>query len=364
VRGLNPRKSIVTDRDNAARPGNRKVDHVQLCVEENVEAKHKTTLLEEVDLVHRALPELALDEVDLTVEVLGKTLSAPLLITGMTGGDSSVRQINRGLASVARDLGIAFGVGSQRPLLDKPHLLDTYQVRDIAPEVLLFGNIGAVQATTLSTTEANDLVSAIDADALCVHLNAAQELTQPEGDRDFRGCVDAITRLSSELRVPVIVKETGCGLDPHSLRLIWNAGVRWVDVSGAGGTSWVAVETLRRKRDDRSTGYQMWDWGIPTAASILFARDQGFHIIGSGGLRTGVDAVKALALGASLAGMALPWIRAFQEGGVEEATCFGRDVLDLMRQLYCLTGSSNIDALQHAPKLLGPRLRRWLEINP
>jgi isopentenyl-diphosphate delta-isomerase len=338
----------------------RKLDHIELCADEDVEYRGKTTLLEEVELLHDSLPELEVDDIDLSVEVMGKTLSAPLLITGMTGGADQALEINQALATVAEELGIAFGVGSQRAMLQHPELAKTYQIRDQAPNALIFGNIGAVQAVELSLQEAQDLVGTIGADALCIHLNPGQEMIQPEGDRDFRGCVDAIARLNDELDVAVIAKETGCGLSPRTLQKLKDAGIRWVDTSGAGGTTWVGVEALRAPAEQKDVGEIFWDWGVPTAASIAYAKQKGMHVIGSGGLRSGLDAARAVALGATLAGMALPWLRSAYNGGVDAAMEFGETTLRALTVACLLTGSPNITALQSAPRILGARLQHWI----
>ena len=205
----------------------------------------KTTLLEDVDLVHDALPELAVDEVDVGTELLGKRLRAPLLITGMTGGTEEAAAINRALAQVAEEHGIAFGLGSQRAMQRSPGLAYTFEVRAHAPTTLVLANLGLVQAAALGTAEVEQLARAVGADAVCIHLNPAQELIQPGGDRDFRGGVATLARLVRELPLPVVAKETGCGLSRSVGERLLQAGVRTADVSGAGGTSWVKVEALR-----------------------------------------------------------------------------------------------------------------------
>lgn len=337
----------------------RKLDHIDLCAEQNVEYRGKSTLLEEVEFLHDSLPELSLDAIDLSSEVLGKRLAAPLLITGMTGGAEQALEINLVLARVAQELGIAFGVGSQRAMMRHPELDQTYRVREVAPDILLLGNIGAVQAAESTTAELEALVEAIDADALCVHLNPGQEMIQPEGDRDFRGCVDAIARLVEELSVPIIAKETGCGIGPRALDKLKKTGVKWVDTSGAGGTTWVGVETLRTTPEKADLGDLFWDWGVPTGAAIGYAAERGFKVIGSGGLRTGLDAARAIALGADLAGMALPWLKAAYNEGPEAALKFGETTMQALRVACLLTGSKDLAELRQAPRILGPNLRRW-----
>ncbi|MFW5968057.1 MAG: type 2 isopentenyl-diphosphate Delta-isomerase [Persicimonas sp.] len=349
----------MTDR-NDGDISQRKLDHIDLCADEEVEARGKTTLLEQVELHHDALPELSVDDIDLSTSVFGRSLAAPLLITGMTGGAERAREINRTLARVAQKLGLALGVGSQRALLEKPELADTYQVRDVAPDIALFGNVGAVQVAESSTADIEGLVETIDADALCVHLNPGQEMIQPEGDRDFRGCVDGIARLVDELSVPVIAKETGCGLGPAALDKLKRAGVEWVDTSGAGGTTWVGVETLRTSPEKATVGEMFWDWGVPTGAAIVHARRRDFHVIGSGGLRTGLDCARALALGATLAGMALPWLKTAYNEGFDAALSFGETTIQALTVACLLTGSKDLAALREAPRTLGPDLRRWM----
>ncbi len=341
----------------------RKVDPLRLCAEDEVEARQKTNLLDDLELFHDSLPEVHVDEIDLSTEFLGKPLSAPLLITGMTGGASEASRINRDLAHIAQEFGLAFGVGSQRAMSKDPSLTATYSVREVAPDIPLLGNLGAVQAAAMSTAEAQDLVEAIGADALCIHLNPGQELIQPEGDRDFRGCLDGIRRLHDELPVPLIIKETGCGLSPSVLDRLQEVGISWVDTSGAGGTTWIGVEARRAPDAAAELGELFWDWGVPTAAAIVYAHRRGFSIIGSGGLRTGLDAARALAIGADIAGMALPWLRAAYDDGEEGARGFARRCLSALRTALALTGSQDLAAFRQTPRIIGPRLQRWIDAD-
>jgi isopentenyl-diphosphate delta-isomerase len=339
----------------------RKLEHLALCAEGDVESR-RSTLLEEVALLHDSLPELSHGDVDPSVALLGRTLQAPVVITGMTGGAAAAREINRALASVAQKQGFAFGVGSQRAMLQHVECAASYEVRDVAPDVLLLANVGAVQARDLDTERVLRLVTAIGADALCVHLNPAQELVQDEGDRDFRGCLEAIARLARELRVPVVAKETGCGLSPHALARLRAAGVEWVDVSGGGGTTWTGVEALRGSRRQRALGAELREWGIPTAASLVYARRAGLRAIASGGLRGALDVVRALALGAEAGGLALPFLRAFYHGGAPAADELGADLAEGIRATMLLVGARRVADLVAVPRVLGPRLRAWL--NP
>ena len=348
--------------DDPSTLSRRKVDHLELCRDEAVEARQRTTLLDQVHLLHDSLPELDVDAIDLSTELLGRRLAVPFMISGMTGGAAQAREVNRVLAAVANDRGMAFGVGSQRAMMRDPELAATYAVRDVAPDVLLLGNIGGVQAAESSTAQIRELVDAIEADALCVHLNPGQEIVQGRGhgDRDFRGVADAIARLVSDLGVPVVVKETGCGLGPRTLDRLSAAGARTVDVSGLGGTTWVGVETLRGEGVAQSVGDVLWDWGVPTAASVAWAAERGFDVIASGGLRTGLDAARALALGASVASAALPWLRAAMNGGRDAAEQVADTFAETLRAVMLLTGSADLAALRAAPRVIGPDLTRWI----
>lgn len=339
----------------------RKADHLDLAERGDVGFKQKTTLFECVQLVHDALPELGFDAVDTSVVILKKRLSAPILIAGMTGGHERAERINRELSQVAEELGLAFGLGSQRAMLKRPAARASYQVRAGAPSVLLLGNLGVVQATQMSSAEAEDLVGAVGADALCVHLNPAMELIQSDGDRDFRGGLATLARLSSELSVPVIAKETGSGLSAGVARRLRQAGVSHVDVSGAGGTSWVAVETQRATAERRPLGETFWEWGIPTAASVAMLAPLGFEtLFATGGLSSGLDVAKAVALGASAGGIARPVLQALEQGGPAGARAYLSRIAEEVRAALLLTGSPNLGALRNAPRVVTGELSEWL----
>jgi len=346
----------------------RKADHLALAAEGDVGFRAQGTLLDGVRLVHDALPDLAESDVDLGVTVFGKTLRAPLLIAAMTGGTDEAGRVNRELAAIAEARGYAFGLGSQRAMVVRPETRATYGVRDVAKSALVLGNVGVVQAREMESADVQALVDAVGADALCVHLNPAMELVQPGGDRDFRGGLDTIARLARELTVPVIVKETGCGISPSVARRVLEAGARGVDVSGAGGTSWVGIETLRAKAQGdaaaRSLGEAFWDWGIPTAVSVAttakIARPARAVVIATGGVATGLDAARALALGADLVGIARPVLKALREGGPAGATAFLDGVERELRAAMLLTGSRDAAALRKAPRVLSAELIGWL----
>ena len=344
--------------DSAAALASRKDDHIALCADgDTVAFRARTTLFEEVELVHDALPELAVGDIDLACTFAGKRLRAPLIIAAMTGGTPQATRINRDLALVAQEEGIGFAFGSQRPLLVRG-VRDGYEVREVAPNALVLGNIGVVQARETSTARLREMLEASGADALCVHLNPAMEVVQPEGDDDFRGGVDTIRRLVEELDRTVIVKETGCGLSRRVGERLRAIGVTHVDTSGAGGTSWVGVEAKRAHAGQAALGERYWDWGIPTAASVLQLQGLGFTLCATGGVQHGLDAARAIALGATCAGIARPFLQA-QARGLDALREAVRGVIAELRVAHLLTGSRDGDALRRAPLLLGPRLERW-----
>ncbi len=274
--------------------------------------------------------------------------------------------MNRELSSIAEERGYGFGVGSQRAMHVRTETTGTYAVREAAPTALVLGNIGVVQAREMKEAEVLALARGIGADALCIHLNPAMELVQPGGDRDFRGGLETIATLVRELPFPVIVKETGCGLSSHVGKRLIAAGVRHVDVSGAGGTSWVAVETKRAEAANdvraRALGEALWDWGIPTAASVGALAPLGFEtIIATGGVATGLDVARAIALGASAAGIARPALKALVAGGRAGAVAFLEGIEAELRAVMLLTRSADLKALARAPRVLGSELRAWIE---
>lgn len=336
----------------------RKAEHLDLCGTDEVAFRGKSTLLDEVHLVHDALPEMAVSDVDLTVELVGRKLRAPVVIAAMTGGVDSAERVNRDLAAVAQELGLAFGFGSMRPLLQGIRL--GYDVRTEAPDAVVLGNIGVVQARDATTQQLADLVGSTGCDALCVHLNPAMEVVQPGGDDDFRGGLDTIQRLVEELDVPVVVKETGCGLSRAVGERLVARGVRWVDVSGAGGTSWVGVETLRARARTRRLGELFWDWGIPTAASVAQLSGLGLGIVATGGIRHGLDVARALALGATAGGLARPFLQAWNEGGRAAVLGLATEVIDEIRVACLLTGARSAEDLARVPLVAGEALRPWI----
>ncbi|MFT3836013.1 MAG: type 2 isopentenyl-diphosphate Delta-isomerase [Myxococcaceae bacterium] len=341
----------------------RKDAHLDLCATEAVAPKENSTLFECVKLVHCAMPELAVSDVQLTTKWFGKPLKAPILITGMTGGSERSMQVNRDLAAAAEACGVAFGLGSQRAMAEDPALAKTFSVRDVAKETVIVGNLGLAQAAKMGIDQVRKLTDAVGADALALHLNPGQELTQPEGDRDFKGGYATVEKLAKAYGDRLLVKETGCGIAPDVARRLVDLGVRHLDVSGLGGTSWVRVEQLRASGISAEVGKELAGWGIPTAAAVALVRKAvgpNVTVVSSGGMRSGVDVAKALALGADLGGMALPMFKAQQAGGVEGVKAALATVIEALRQVLVLTGSASVENLRKKPKVMVGELKEWL----
>jgi isopentenyl-diphosphate Delta-isomerase len=346
--------------------GARKTDHLTLCATGEVGFRTRSTLFECVRLVHDALPDMALEDVDTSTTLLGKRLRAPLVIASMTGGTEEAGRINRELAELAEERGYAFGLGSQRAMHVRPKSGETYRVRQSAPSTLVMGNLGLVQAREMTTSEVRVLVDAVGADALILHLNPAMELVQPGGDRDFSRGLETVGRLTRELGLPVVIKETGCGLSPRTAGRLLQVGVRHVDVSGAGGTSWVGVETKRAEEQGdaqaSALGEALWDWGIPTAASVALLAPLGFEtVVATGGIGSGLDVAKSIALGASAAGVARPVLRALRAGGKGAASALLASIEAELRAVMLLTGCRALGDLRKAPKVTTGELHDWIE---
>jgi isopentenyl-diphosphate Delta-isomerase len=330
----------------------RKADHIRINLEKNVDFPRVTTGLEKYRFMHRALPELNLPEIDTQITLFGKTLNAPLLISSMTGGAELAYQINLTLAEAAQAHGIAMGLGSQRAAIEDDRLAYTYQVRRVAPDILLFANVGAVQLNYgYGVKQCQRAVDMVEADALILHFNVLQEAVQPEGDINFAGLLKKVEEVCKQVSVPVIAKEVGWGFSARDVQNLVNAGVAAIDVAGSGGTSWSEVEyhrapTAFHARVARSFA----DWGIPTADAIGYAREAaaGKPVIASGGLRDGIDIAKCIALGASIAGMAGPFLKAADQS-LDATSDLIREVVTQLKIAMLCTGAGSLDELSKTP---------------
>ncbi|BAZ89280.1 isopentenyl-diphosphate delta-isomerase [Raphidiopsis curvata NIES-932] len=330
---------------------NRKADHIRICLEEDVQSDQITTGLEKYRFVHCCLPEQDGKEIDISTKFLNRDLHAPLLISSMTGGTQRAGIINRRLAEIAQKYRLAMGVGSQRVLLEKPEVADTFAIRQYAPDVLLFANIGAVQLNyQCGIDECLRIIDVLEADALTLHINPLQEFIQPRGDTNFYGLLDKISQLCKQLPIPVIAKEVGNGISVNMAEKLISAGVQAIDVAGAGGTSWALVESERSETAlQRRLGKTFANWGIPTAECITTIRSRfpQLPLIASGGLRNGLDAAKAIALGSDIAGLAMPFLQSADVSitALEELT----EVLiaEITTVLFC-TGNRNLNELKQS----------------
>jgi len=347
--------SKVTDaegRQNKRQTQQRKDDHIRINLEEDVQFPTLTTGLESFYFMHNALPELDLGEVDATTEMFGKQLATPLLISSMTGGTEKAGEINRVLAAGAQKHGIAMGLGSQRAGIERPEAASTFQVRNVAPDILLFANLGAVQLNYgYGIKECRQAVEMIEADALILHFNVLQEAVQPEGDIRWSGLLGKVREVCRQLEVPVIAKEVGWGFSEDAASQLADAGVSAIDVAGSGGTSWSQVEYHRAPTEFHAkVAAAFADWGIPTAESIQMVRSgaPALPVFASGGLKDGIDVGKCIALGASLCGFAGKFLKAAAQSPEALDETIRIMVAQLKITMMC-TGTHDIEALKHTP---------------
>lgn len=328
----------------------RKSDHIRIALNEKVEYGRLKTGLERYSFDYQALPEIDRCSISTSTSFLGKTLGLPLIISSMTGGTEESAAYNGMLAAAAQRYGLGMGVGSQRIALENPDVEWTYRVRDAAPDILLLANLGAVQLNMgYGVDECAKAIEMIDADALILHINPLQECLQPEGDTDFGNLASRIADVCEGLDVPVVVKEVGHGISARTAELLADAGVSVIDVAGAGGTSWAKVENFRSRKSDNRLDESILEWGIPTASSLISVRQAapGVSVIGSGGIRNGEDIAKCLALGAEVAGIALPLLRAAAQSQETLEREIERLREELVAVMFC-TGSGSINELHYA----------------
>lgn len=339
----------------------RKLEHIEICLDEEVQCQ-RSTMFEDIEFVHNALPEIDKDKIDLTTNFFGLRAGAPLIIAAMTGGHPKTKSINQKLASAAQELGLPIGVGSQRAAVEDPSLADTFTiVRETAPSVPVIANIGATHVRV-----APDAVSMIDADILAVHLNPLQEAIQPEGDCNSEGALDSIAQIVDSVDIPVIIKETGAGISGDVAKSLEEVGIAGIDVGGVGGTSWAGVEYFRAQKEDddlkAQLGLQFWDWGIPTALSVIMVLDATeLDVIATGGIRSGLDIAKALALGATAAGIAHPILRQAVYGSSLDVVVELERYLEGLRVAMYLTGAQKVEELSSKQLILSGKLVQSLK---
>ena len=344
----------------------RKKEGIDIPLKEQVQGKESTTLLEDVYLIHNALPEINFEDIKLNTTFLGMSFSAPIIIDSMTGGTDEALLINKRLGQIAEKYGFAMGLGSQRAGLKSDKLIESYSVaRSVAPNAYLIANIGGAQlAEGLSKDDVKKIIQMIDADAIAIHLNPLQELIQPEGEPHFKGILQKITSLADDIEIPIIVKEVGSGISPEVAIRLQSAGIRAINVAGSGGTSWAGIEKIRadnaKSHIKSNLGNLFWDWGIPTALCVLLtSKSVDIPVIASGGLRNGLEITKCLMLGAKMCAMAFPFLKKAAESEYE-LDQFTQLILAQLRGTMFLLGASDIESLVNTRYILKDKLASML----
>lgn len=345
------KNTVGSQPESAKQVERRKVEHLKIQLSQNVEYKDKTTLFEDVFLLHNALPELNRNEIDTSLTFLDKKLKAPFMISAITGGAKLAEKINKNNAKACQKLGLAMGFGSMKAMIVEPTLTYSYQVRDVAPDILLVGNIGANDLIHFSPKVLKEIMKKAGVDYLAVHLNPAQELVQKEGAAQFRGVFELIKRYSEQL--PIYIKECGQGISGEIATKLSQTNIKAIDVGGSGGTSWIGIEYLRRGSDNGP----FWDWGIPTALSLMQVRKSTkLPIIATGGVRTGTDVAKAIILGADIGSAALPFLKTADQSydtSLERLSNLTQEIGDVM----FLLGVQNIQELKKVKPIITGKLK-------
>lgn len=347
----------------------RKADHIKISLKQNVQARNVTTGFEEIYLIHNALPEVDKKKINLTSTIFGHKFAAPLLAGAITGGTPEAAKINSTIAEAVETLGLGMGVGSQRAALENKKLEKTFAVtRKKAPTAFLIANIGGIQLVNgYGLKEVKKILAMIEADAVAIHLNVLQETAQPEGQTNFKGILAKIGEIAGELDKPVIVKETGAGIAAEEAKKLEAAGVKGIDASGSGGTSFAAVEYYRaegnKNRFQRRLGDVFWDWGVPTAISTIeTCQTVKIPVIASGGIRDGVEIAKSLAIGASMASLSQPILQAAVKG-VKETTDALSLLVEELRNTMLLVGAEKLGDLQKVPFVVTGKTAEWLKLR-
>jgi isopentenyl-diphosphate delta-isomerase len=344
----------------------RKREGIEIPLNENIQGRTASTYLEYVKLLHNALPEINYDQIDLSIEFLNRSFSAPLIIDSMTGGTDEAFVINKRLGLIAERYGLGMGLGSQRAGLKSDKLVESYSIaRKVAPNAFLIANIGGAQLSDgLSNSDILKIIKMIDANALAIHLNPLQELIQPEGEPRFKGILKKITNLVNEVEIPIIVKEVGSGISADVAIKLEKSGINSINVAGAGGTSWAGIEKIRADQHNEylksQLGELFWDWGIPTALSILLVSNSvKIPVIASGGLRNGLEIAKCLILGANVCAMAFPFLKRASKSE-EELEKFTQLILSEIRATMFLLGAKDVHSLKNTRYILIDKLANVL----
>lgn len=344
----------------------RKEEHIDICLNNQVAAKSTTTLFECVKIFNNPLPEIDYEEIDTSVKFLGHELSAPLIVGAMTGGAYRAMDINSNIAIAVEEMHLGMAVGSQRAALYDPKLEKTYSIaRKKAPTAFIGSNIGGAQISTgFNLVDIKKLISMLDADAQYVHLNPSQEIVQPEGTPTYRNVIKNIDKISKAIDIPIIAKEVGCGIDGESAKKLESSGVKAIEIAGLGGTSYNAIEYYRARtyhsEIKERIGLMLWDWGIPTAASVINVRKNSqLPIIASGGIRNGLDIAKALILGSSITAMALPILRPATQSS-DAVKLYLRNIIEELKAVMFITGSKNIEELRNKKYIITGELKDWI----
>jgi len=344
----------------------RKREGIEIPLNENIQGRTASTYLEYVKLLHNALPEINYDQIDLSIEFLNRSFSAPLIIDSMTGGTDEAFEINKRLGLIAERYGLGMGLGSQRAGLKSDKLVESYSIaRKVAPNAFLIANIGGAQLSDgLSNSDILKIIKMIDANALAIHLNPLQELIQPEGEPRFKGILKKISNLVNEVEIPIIVKEVGSGISADVAIKLEKSGINSINVAGAGGTSWAGIEKIRADQHNEylksQLGELFWDWGIPTALSILLVSNSvKIPVIASGGLRNGLEIAKCLILGANVCAMAFPFLKRASKSE-EELEKFTQLILSEIRATMFLLGAKDVHSLKNTRYILIDKLANVL----
>lgn len=339
----------------------RKVEHVNISLQKNVQFKTKTTGFEEMEIEYETLPEINAKTIETKTHFLGHDFSFPFMISSMTGGHEKVKKINEELAIACEKEKIGMGLGSTRAAIEKPQTFSSFDVRKFAPHIFLACNLGVSQLKNYSTTKIQKLVNELQCDALIIHVNAAQEIVQSEGTPDFSKGLSEISRVARELEQAVYVKEVGNGISPSVVKKLDKTPIAAIDVAGAGGTSWTAIESMRGSMDNKELGVKYWDVGIPTVPAIIGAKKYARKpIIGSGGVRSGQDILKCMILGCALTSAAIPMIHAQHKNGAEGVA---KHIHSLKKEFHAgmfLVGAKKVNELSGKKYYLFGKTREWV----